>query len=108
MSDGSEPVADHEILYRRIPATSGFYDPDVDPLPSPLALLLPAATFRRTSAQKTSRKPLAIIGLQSRDDCRMLEPLIAAGFVASCGQQFGEPRLVPHATQIIVAKEMLA
>ena len=37
MSDGWEPVADHEILYRRIPANSGFYDPRVDPKPSPLA-----------------------------------------------------------------------
>ena len=37
MSDGSEPIADHEILYRRIPAASGFYDPLVDPSPSPLA-----------------------------------------------------------------------
>lgn len=37
MSDGSEPIADHEILYRRIPAASGFYDPLVDPNPSPLA-----------------------------------------------------------------------
>jgi hypothetical protein len=37
MSDGSEPVADHEILYRRIPATSGFYNPHIDPNPSPLA-----------------------------------------------------------------------
>ena len=37
MSDGSEPIADHEILYRRIPAASGFFDPSVDPRPSPLA-----------------------------------------------------------------------
>ncbi len=37
MLDGSEPVADHKIRYRRIPATSGFYDPHVDPNPSPLA-----------------------------------------------------------------------
>lgn len=37
MADGSEPIADHEILYRRIPAASGFYDPKVDPNPSPLA-----------------------------------------------------------------------
>ncbi|HPM81470.1 MAG TPA: hypothetical protein PLF81_12265 [Candidatus Anammoximicrobium sp.] len=37
MSDGSEVIADHEILYRRIPAASGFFDPQVDPNPSPLA-----------------------------------------------------------------------
>ena len=37
MAGGSEPIADHEILYRRIPAASGFYDSLVDPNPSPLA-----------------------------------------------------------------------
>ena len=37
MSDGSEPIADHEVLYQRISAASGFYDPVVDPRPSPLA-----------------------------------------------------------------------
>lgn len=37
MLDGSEPIADHELLYRRIPAATGFYDPQVDPNPSPLA-----------------------------------------------------------------------
>ena len=37
MSDGSEVIADHEILYRRIPTASGFHDPQVDPNPSPLA-----------------------------------------------------------------------
>lgn len=46
MSEGLEPIADHEILYRRIPAASGFYDPLVDSNPSPLA-------FRPTS-QDTS------------------------------------------------------
>ncbi len=37
MFDGSEAIADHELLYRRIPAASGFFDPQVDPNPSPLA-----------------------------------------------------------------------
>ena len=37
MFDGSEAIADHELLYRRIPAASGFYDPQADPNPSPLA-----------------------------------------------------------------------
>ncbi len=46
MSDGWEPVADDEILYRRIPAASGFYDPLVDPHVSPLA-------FRPTTSDST-------------------------------------------------------
>jgi hypothetical protein len=37
VSDGSEPIADYEIVYRLIPAATGFYDPSVDPRPSPLA-----------------------------------------------------------------------
>lgn len=37
MADGSEPIADYEILFRRIPAASGFFDPLVDPNPSPMA-----------------------------------------------------------------------
>jgi hypothetical protein len=37
MSDGTEPVADDELLYRRIPASQGYYDPAIDPMPSPLA-----------------------------------------------------------------------
>ena len=27
MDDGSEPIADEELLYRRIPASTGWYDP---------------------------------------------------------------------------------
>jgi len=46
MTDGAEPVADHELLYRRIPAASGFYDPQVDPNPSSLA-------FRPTKNDKS-------------------------------------------------------
>ena len=46
MPDGSEPIADHEIPYRRIPAASGFYDPLVDPNPSPMA-------FRPTTQDTT-------------------------------------------------------
>jgi len=65
MSDGSEPVADHEILYRRIPATSGFYDPRVDPNPSPLAfrptqldttgLSLSRAKYKLTACHRIGR-----------------------------------------------------
>lgn len=46
MADGTEPVADHELLYRRIPAASGFYDAQVDPNPSSLA-------FRPTKSDTT-------------------------------------------------------
>jgi hypothetical protein len=34
-TDGSEPVEDDEILYRRIPASQGWYDPAQDPSLSP-------------------------------------------------------------------------
>ncbi len=37
MSDGTEPIDDMEILYRRIPVSQGYYDPKVDSKPSPLA-----------------------------------------------------------------------
>jgi len=35
--DGTEPIDDDELLYRRIPVSQGWYDPNVDPLPSPQA-----------------------------------------------------------------------
>ncbi len=35
--DGTEPIGDDEILYRRIPASQGWYDPDKDPSISPKA-----------------------------------------------------------------------
>lgn len=35
--DGTEPIADDEILYRRIPKSMGWYDPDKSPSVSPLA-----------------------------------------------------------------------
>jgi hypothetical protein len=31
--DGTEPIADHELLYRRIPISQGWYDPAIDPKP---------------------------------------------------------------------------
>lgn len=34
---GTEPVADDELLYRRIPVSQRWYDPQVDPCPSPEA-----------------------------------------------------------------------
>jgi len=34
---GSETVDDSELLYRRIPESTGWYDPPVDPRPSPKA-----------------------------------------------------------------------
>lgn len=37
MPDGTESVADHELLYRRIPVSQGYYDPATDSDPSPLA-----------------------------------------------------------------------
>jgi hypothetical protein len=39
MSDrtGTEPIADDELLYRRIPVSTGWFDPTIDTKPSPLA-----------------------------------------------------------------------
>ena len=36
-ADGTEPISDDEILYRRIPVGSEWFDPEVDPRPSPKA-----------------------------------------------------------------------
>jgi hypothetical protein len=35
--DGTDPIADHELIYRRVPLSTGHYDPEVDASPSPLA-----------------------------------------------------------------------
>lgn len=35
MNDGTEPVLDSEILYRRIPCNPEYYNPDIDPPISP-------------------------------------------------------------------------
>lgn len=35
--EGDDPIADHELLYRRIPVSQGYYDPAVDLNPSPMA-----------------------------------------------------------------------
>jgi hypothetical protein len=37
MLDGTEPIADDEELYRRIPVSTNWYDPDTDAPPSPRA-----------------------------------------------------------------------
>ena len=37
MPPGHEPVGDDELLYRRIPASTGWYDPELDSAPSRLA-----------------------------------------------------------------------
>jgi len=34
---GTEPIEDGEIIYRRIPTTQGWFDPQTDPRPSPEA-----------------------------------------------------------------------
>jgi|SRR6266851_5535487 len=36
-TDGSQPVGDEEVLYRRIPASQGWYNPQVNPTLSPEA-----------------------------------------------------------------------
>lgn len=36
---GSEPVSDEEYLYRRIPFSPGWYDPEIDERPSYLAFM---------------------------------------------------------------------
>ncbi len=35
--DGTEPIADDELLYRRIPVSTGWFDPSLAIFPSPLA-----------------------------------------------------------------------
>lgn len=35
--DGTEPIADDELLYRRIPVSTGWFDPKVADVPSPFA-----------------------------------------------------------------------
>jgi len=37
ISDGTEPVADDELLFRRVPVSQGWYDPQIAPHPSPEA-----------------------------------------------------------------------
>ena len=44
--DGTEPIDDDEFLYRRIPVSQNWYDPQVDSRPSPEA-------FRPTQFDKT-------------------------------------------------------
>ena len=36
-ADDSSPIGDDELLYRRIPVSMGWYDPAIEPLPSPFA-----------------------------------------------------------------------
>lgn len=35
--DGTEPISDDEILYRRIPVGADWFDPGIDPRPTPKA-----------------------------------------------------------------------
>ena len=42
-SDAIDPIADHELLYRRNPTSQGYYDPAVDSNPSPLNIARPSA-----------------------------------------------------------------
>ena len=37
MADGSEPIAEDELLYRRIPASTGWYSPDTELKPEAFA-----------------------------------------------------------------------
>jgi hypothetical protein len=37
IADGSEPITDDELLYRRIPVSQNWYDRAIDEKPSPLA-----------------------------------------------------------------------
>lgn len=46
MSDGTEPIADDEILYRRIPVDPEYYNREIDANPTPLA-------FRPTKGDTT-------------------------------------------------------
>lgn len=35
--DGTDPIADDEVLYRRIPVSQNWFDPQIDSQPSPQA-----------------------------------------------------------------------
>jgi len=78
MPEGSEPVADHEILYRRIPATGGFYDPHVDPNPSPLAFRPTQLDTTGLSLSRAKYKTLEQAG-QGREGKQYFVAVLRAG-----------------------------
>ena len=84
MADGSEPVADHEILYRRIPATSGFYDPHVDPNPSPLAFRPTLLDSTGLSLSRAKYKTLEQAG-QGREGKQYFVAVLRAGELRRLG-----------------------
>jgi hypothetical protein len=86
MSDGSEPVADHEILYRRIPATSGFYDPHVDPNPSPLAFRPTQLDTTGLSLSRAKYKTLEQAG-QGREGKPYFVAVLRAGELRRLGME---------------------
>lgn len=58
MADGSEPIADHEILFRRIPASAGFFDPNTDACPSPIAFRPTSRDTSGLSLYRSKYKPI--------------------------------------------------
>ena len=86
MSDGSEPVADHEILYRRIPATSGFYDPHGDPNPSPLAFRPTHLDTTGLSLSRAKYQTLEQAG-QGREDKQYFVAVLRAGELRRLGME---------------------
>lgn len=86
MSDGSEPIADHEILYRRIPAASGFYDPHVDPNPSPLAFRPTQLDTAGLSLSRAKYKTLEQAG-QGREGKQYYVAILRAGELRRLGME---------------------
>lgn len=86
MSDGSEPIADDEILYRRIPASSGFYDPDVDSSPSPLAFRPTQLDTTGLSLSRAKYKTLEQAG-QGREGKQYYVAVLRAGELRRLGME---------------------
>ena len=84
MSDGTEPVADHELLYRRIPAAIGFYDPQVDPNPSPLAFRPTKSDMTGLSLSRAKYKSIENVG-QGRKGKHYFVAVLRAGDLRRLG-----------------------
>ncbi len=96
MSDGSELIADHEIFYRRIPAASGFYDPLVDPRPSPLAFRPTKNDTTGLSLSRAKYTALETAG-SGRDGKQYYVAVLRAGELRRLGMDVvpGRLRVIP-------------
>ena len=84
MADGTEPVADHELLYRGIPAASGFYDAEVDPSPSPLAFRPTRSDTSGLSLSRAKYKSIAEAG-RGREGKQYFVAVLRAGDLRRLG-----------------------